>query len=63
MKMGNYEDALAAFEECLDAGGTFTMALNLTLTVSERGGGGRVGFFFGWIFGGYLYLIVILGDF
>uniref|UniRef100_A0A183BV13 t-SNARE coiled-coil homology domain-containing protein n=1 Tax=Globodera pallida TaxID=36090 RepID=A0A183BV13_GLOPA len=31
VKLGKYEDALGAFEDCLDAGGSYGMALNLTL--------------------------------
>lgn len=33
VKLGKYEDALATFEDCLEAGGNYGMALNSTLTV------------------------------
>ncbi|KAL3107651.1 hypothetical protein niasHT_018849 [Heterodera trifolii] len=32
VKLGKYEDALATFEDCLEAGGNYGMALNSTLT-------------------------------
>jgi intraflagellar transport protein 88 len=32
VKLGKYEDALAAFEDCLDASGDYGTALNLVLS-------------------------------